>query len=155
MAAYFVSQDYDAPSAFIWQVLTDFGSWPAWFPRMSAMQLVDAAAPFEGAELLATGDQRGEWTRWQITRWSEPAMLVCEYRDSNVSISRGVQAAYLQFALNDDDDGCTLEVELGAEGQGLVGDMIVGMTLGTGARRMLPRLVDAFSDHVVQRATQA
>jgi hypothetical protein len=26
------------------------------------------------------------------------------------------------------------------------------MTLGTGARRMLPRLIDAFSRHVVERA---
>jgi hypothetical protein len=153
MAAYFTSQGYDAPPDYIWAILTDFGSWPAWFPRMSEMRLVNGAAPGRGAELLATGLGDDEWTRWQIVEWSEPTLLVCEYVDSNVPISHGVQAAYLQFGLFDEPEGCTLEVEFGAEGVGLVGDFFVGMTLGTSARRLLPQLVDAFSDHVVQRAT--
>ncbi|HEY8172155.1 MAG TPA: SRPBCC family protein [Dehalococcoidia bacterium] len=153
MAAYYTSQSYDAPSTFIWNVLTDFPSWPAWFPRMGSMKVLDGGVPADGVELLATDENGAEWTRWLIARWSEPNLLVCEYVESNVSISRGVQAAYLQFELVDDADGCTLEVELGAEGAGIVGDFVVGMTLGTGARRMLPQLVDAFSDHVVRRAS--
>jgi hypothetical protein len=64
-----------------------------------------------------------------------------------------VQAAYLQFELIDDPDGCTLEVEIGAEGYGLVGDFFVGVTLGSEVRRLLPELVDAFTDHVVARVS--
>ena len=64
-----------------------------------------------------------------------------------------VQAAYLQFDLADDAEGCVLEVEIGADGYGLVGDFFVGMTVGTTVRRMLPQLVDAFSDHVVARVS--
>lgn len=155
MASYYTSQGYDAPPDFIWSVLTDFPSWPEWFPRMSAMRVMDGGVPRRGAELMATGERSSEWTRWQITEWAEPALLVCEYVDSNLPISHGVQAAYLQFELFDDEEGCTLEVELGADGAGLMGDFFVGMTLGTGARRMLPQLVDAFSDHVVRRASRA
>jgi hypothetical protein len=63
-----------------------------------------------------------------------------------------VQAAYLLFELIDDPEGCTLEVEVGADGYGLVGDFFVGVTLGAEVRRTLPRLVDAFSAYVVQRS---
>jgi len=153
MAAYYTCQSYDAPSTFIWDVLTDFPSWPLWFPGMGTMQVLNGAKPASGVELFATDERGSEWTRWLIARWAEPRLLVCEYLESNVSISRGVQAAYLQFELEDDSEGCTLEVELGAEGAGIVGDFVVGMTLGPGARRMLPQLVDAFSDHVVRRAS--
>ena len=66
-------------------------------------------------------------------------------------MSSHVQAAYLQFNLDEDADGCILEVEIGADGYGLVGDFFVGVTVGTSVRRMLPELVDAFSDHVVAR----
>jgi hypothetical protein len=153
MASYYVSQAYDAPSSFIWTVLTDFPTWPAWFPRMTKMSVADGGAARRGAELMAIGEHKDEWTRWKVTEWSEPALLVCEYIDSNVPVSHGIQAAYLQFELFDDPEGCTLEIELGAEGHGLVGDFFVGMTLGTGARRILPQLVDAFSAHVVERAS--
>ena len=44
------------------------------------------------------------------------------------------------------DHGCTVEVEIGADGHGIVGDFFVGMTLGSEVRRMLPRIIDAFSD---------
>lgn len=153
MTAYYLSQAYDAPSSFIWSVLTDFPTWPDWFPRMTEMRVTRSGGmPARGAELLAIGATRDEWTRWQIAQWNEPALLVCEYIDSNVPVSHGIQAAYLQFELFDDPEGCTLEVELGAEGNGIVGDFFVGMSLGTGARRMLPQLVDAFSEHVVRRA---
>ena len=37
-----------------------------------------------------------------------------------------------------------------AEGYGVIGDFFVGVTLGSEVRRLLPRLVDAFSDHVVR-----
>jgi hypothetical protein len=154
MAAYYTSQAYDVPSPFIWEILTDFPSWPAWFPRIAEIGVADGGMPAEGVELVALSDDRAEWTRWLIAKWSAPRLLVCEFVSSNVPISRGVQAAYLQFELADDHEGCTLEVELGAEGQGLVGDFMVGMTLGPGARRILPQLVDAFSDHVVKRAQQ-
>ncbi len=152
MPSYYVSQGYDAPSSYIWSVLTDFPSWPQWFPNMSALHLANSDAPAAGAELIASGDQPVDWTRWRITRWSEPSLLVCEHVESTVPASRGIDAAYLQFELFDDDEGCTLEVEIGAEGRSLVGDFFVGMTLGTGARRMLPQLVDAFSLHVVRSA---
>lgn len=153
MAAYYTSQAYDRPASFIWSVLTDFHSWPQWFPRMTDMRLVGAAEPARHVELMAVGERADEWTRWQITTWSEPALLVCTHVDSNVPMSMGVQAAYLQFELEDDDEGSTLEVELGAQGAGVLGDFFVGVTLGSGARRMLPQLIDAFSDHVVRRAS--
>jgi hypothetical protein len=60
----------------------------------------------------------------------------------------------MQFELFDEPEGCTLEVEIGAESGNVVGDFFVGMTLGTGARRMLPQLISAFSAHVVQRASK-
>jgi hypothetical protein len=44
-------------------------------------------------------------------------------------------------------------VEIGAEGSGIVGDFFVGTSLGMGARRMLPRLMDAFTDHVIERVS--
>jgi hypothetical protein len=152
MASYYISQGYDAPASFIWSVLTDFPTWPEWFPRMTRLRVDGGHAPGEGADLLATGIEEDEWTRWRIAEWRAPAILVCEYVDSNVPISHGVEAAYLQFELFDDPEGCTLEIEIGADGQGLVGDFFVGMTLGMGVRRMLPQLVDAFSDYVVRRA---
>jgi hypothetical protein len=152
MASYYVSQGYDAPSSFIWSVLTDFPSWPEWFPAMSALSFANGDTPGAGAELIATGEQPGDWTRWRITRWTAPSLLVCEHLESTLPGAGGINAAYLQFELLDDDDGCMLEVEIGAEGRSMVDDFFVGMTLGTGARRVLPQLVDAFSDHVVRRA---
>jgi hypothetical protein len=155
MAAYYTSQEYDAPSEFIWGVLTDFRSWPAWFPNLTEMRLADGASPQHGTELIGIGQTPEEWTRWQIARWAEARALRCEHLDSNIPLSRGVQAAYLLFELEDDDEGCRLDVEVGAEGQGLIGDLFVGTTLSIGARRLLPQLIDAFSDHVVRRASAA
>jgi hypothetical protein len=153
MPSYYTSQAYDAPASFIWSVLTDFPSWPVWFPNMSDLRLSNGGAPARGAELTAIGTRSDEWTKWRIAEWSEPALLVCEHVASNVPVSHGIDAAYLQFELFEEPEGCTLEVEIGAEGRSLVGDFFVGMTLGTGARRMLPQLVDAFSGHVVRRAS--
>ena len=153
MAAYYTSQAYDAPAALIWSILTDFPSWPRWFPRVTTVSVEDAAVAGRGARLMAIGEEDGVWTRWQIVDWQEPLRLVCEHLGSNAPMTTQVQAAYLQFELVDDREGCTLEVEIGAEGYGVVGDFFVGMTLGPSVRRMLPELVDAFSDHVVERVT--
>ena len=153
MAAYYTSQAYDAPAALIWSILTDFPSWPRWFPRVSTVSVEDAAVAGRGARLMAVGEDTGVWTRWQIVDWQAPLRLVCEHVGSNAAMTTQVQAAYLQFELVDDPEGCTLEVEIGAEGYGVVGDFFVGMTLGPSVRRMLPELVDAFSDHVVERVT--
>lgn len=150
MASYYATQAYDAPSSFIWSVLTDFPSWPAWFPNMTKMTLPNGAAAGEGTELTAMGDGVNDWSRWRIAKWQAPSLLLCEHLESTAPISRGIEAAYLQFALLDDPEGCTLEVEVGAESTNIFGDFFVGVTLGAGARRMLPQLVDAFSRHVVQ-----
>lgn len=151
MAAYYTSQGYDAPVALIWSVLTDFPSWPRWFPNCSAIRLEDDGAPAPGTRLLALAEDPNEWTRWQIAEWHEPRLLVCEHVESTAAMSAQIQAAYLQFELLAEPDGCTLEVEIGAEGHGVVGDFFVSMTLGTGVRRLLPQLVDAFTDHVIER----
>lgn len=151
MAAYYTSQAYDTPSQVIWPVLTDFASWPAWFPRVSYVEFDDGAGPGPGTEVVAFGDDRDVWTRWRIGEWREPTRLLVEHIDSNSSLAGQVQAAYLLFELIDDPEGCTLEVEIGAEGFGLVGDFFVGVTLGAEVRRTLPRLVDSFSEYVVQR----
>ncbi len=151
MAAYFTSQAYDAPASLIWTILTDFASWPEWFPSVSQVQIEGDARPKRGTTLLATGERSDIWTRWQIAQWAVPARLVCEHLESQSPMSSQVQAAYLQFDLADDAEGCTLEVEIGADGYGAVGDFFVGVTIGAGVRRMLPRLVDSFSDHVVAR----
>lgn len=153
MTAYYTSQAYDAPAATIWSVLTDFPSWPRWFPRVSEVRLEDATAGGVGARIIAFAGDRDVWTRWQIVEWDAPARLVCEHLDSNAPMTSHVQAAYLQFELFDEPEGCTFEVEIGADGYGLVGDFFVGMTLGPEVRRMLPDLVDAFSDHVVERVS--
>lgn len=153
MASYYTSQEYDAPSAYIWSILTDFSSWPEWFPNLTEMR-ADSDAPLgAGSQLIGVGQSPDEWTQWRISRWSAPQALKCDHVDSNIPLSRGVQAAYLLFELTDDDEGCRLEIEVGAEGQGLIGDLFVGTTLSFGARRMLPQLIEAFSDHVVRRAT--
>ncbi len=154
MAAYYTSQAYDAPASVIWAILTDFPSWPYWFPNVSAVRFENGGVPARGSRLLAIADDPDVWTRWQIVEWSAPALLVCEHVESNAPGSSQVQAAYLQFELVDDVEGCTLEVEIGADGYGLVGDLFVGMTLGSGVRRMLPQLVDAFSDHVIERVAR-
>jgi uncharacterized protein YndB with AHSA1/START domain len=151
MAAYYTSQGYDAPAALIWSILTDFPSWPRWFPNCSAIRFESGDAPASGARLLALGEDPNEWTRWQIAEWHEPRLLVCEHVESTAPMSGQVQAAYLQFELIGEPEGCTLEVEIGAEGHGMVGDFFVSMTLGTGVRRLLPQLVDAFTEHVVER----
>ncbi len=114
----------------------------------------NGAEPAVGVELLATGARAHEWSKWRIARCSAPSLLVCEHVESNVPVSAGVDGAYLQFELFDDPEGCTLEVEIGAETSNVFGDFFVGVTLGTGARRMLPQLIDAFSDHVVRRASR-
>lgn len=154
MAAYFVSQGYDAPAALIWSILTDFATWPRWFPNVAEIKFEEGATPTRGARLLAIGSDRDVWTRWEIAEWAAPGLLVCEHVESNAPMSGQVHAAYLQFELKDETEGCMLEVEIGAEGHGMVGDFFVGMTLGPGARRMLPRLVDAFSEHVVECVKQ-
>jgi uncharacterized protein YndB with AHSA1/START domain len=150
MASYYTSQGYDAPASYIWPILTDFSSWPEWFPNVSAVEVSGGLG--SGTRLVAQGDQKRVWTEWQITDWDAPHRLVCEHIESSASMSDQVQAAYLQFELVDEPEGCTLEVEIGAEGHGIVGDFFVGMTLGTEVRRMLPRLIDAFSDHVIARS---
>jgi hypothetical protein len=154
MAAYFTSQAYDAPAAFIWRVLTDFPTWPQWFPQVTDVRVEDGASPARGATLIALGDERDLWTRWEISEWREPSLLICEHIESNSPAAPHVQAAYLQFELFDEPEGCTLEVEIGAEGHGVIGDFFVGMTLGNEVRRLLPRIVDAFSDHVVRTAAE-
>lgn len=151
MAAYYTSQGYDAPAPIIWSILTDFPSWPRWFPNCSALTLEHGAAPAAGARLLALADDPNDWTRWQIAEWQEHRLLVCEHLESTAPMSGQVQAAYLQFELLHEPEGCTLEVEIGAEGYGMVGDLFVSMTLGTSVRRLLPQLVDAFTEHVVQQ----
>lgn len=153
MTAYYTSQAYDAPAATIWSVLTDFPSWSRWFPRVSEVRIEDGAAGGTGARIVAFAEDRDVWTRWQIVEWEVPARLVCEHLDSNAPMTSHIQAAYLQFELFDEPEGCTLEVEMGADGYGMVGDFFVGMTLGPEVRRMLPDLVDAFSDHVVERVS--
>ncbi|HZP56060.1 MAG TPA: SRPBCC family protein [Dehalococcoidia bacterium] len=154
MAAYYTSQAYDAPASVIWPVLTDFPAWPEWFPRVTSVRL-EGAPPRRGAEILAVGEAPDVWTRWQITEWREPALLVCEHLDSNTPVTAHVQAAYLRFGLEDDPEGCTLEVELGADGYGIVGDFFLGVTMRSEVRRLLPELIDAFSDYVVRRVAAA
>ncbi|MEX2226392.1 MAG: SRPBCC family protein [Dehalococcoidia bacterium] len=152
MAAYYTSQEYDAPSSFIWTVLTDFGSWPEWFPNLSELRF-NADDPRDGMELVGIGERPDEWTRWQISRFAAPSLLRCEHVDSNVPLSRGVAAAYLLFELADDEEGCRLDLEIGAQGQGIIGDLVVGTGLNFGARRLLPEIIDAFNGHVVRRAS--
>ena len=151
MTAYYTSQAYDAPPALIWSILTDFDDWPRWFPNVSSIRFEDGETPAPGVELLAYADDRSTWTRWAIVEWREPSVLVVEHVESNAPMTSQVQTAYIQFRLEEDPDGCTLEVELGAEGYGLVGDFFVNMTMAPSVRRMLPDLLDAFSDHVVAR----
>jgi hypothetical protein len=76
---------------------------------------------------------------------------VCHYEGTNAALAGQVHAAYLQFGLLGEPEGCTLEVEIGAEGTGLMGDFLVGTALGISARRLLPQLVDAFTEHVIER----
>jgi len=155
MASYYISQEYDVPSVQIWAVLTDFASWPMWFPNLTEVRLPDGVRPAPGVELHAVGASPDEWVRWRVVEWDEPQLLMCEHVDSTIPLARGVQAAYLLFELTDDDEGCRLDVEVGAEGDGLLGDFLVGTTLGMGARRLLPQLVDAFSEHVVRQAASS
>jgi len=154
MTAYYTSQAYDAPAATIWSVLTDFPSWPRWFPRVSEVRVEDGSSRGVGANIVAFGDSGDVWTRWQVVEWTVPTRLVCEHVDSNAPMTTHVQAAYLQFDLFDEPEGCTLEVEIGADGYGMVGDFFVGMTVGPEVRRMLPDLVDAFTEHVVARVAE-
>ena len=105
MAAYYTSQGYDAPASLIWSVLTDFSTWPRWFPNISAVQFEDGAIPARGSRLLAVGEDPSLWSRWQIVEWREPARLVCEHVDSNTAFVGQVQAAYLQFEVTDDPEG--------------------------------------------------
>jgi len=151
MSAYYTSQAYDAPAPLIWSILTDFASWPHWFPRVSSVAVEQGGTAAHGVTLLAIGEDTQVWTRWQIVDWTAPVRLVCEHVESNAAMAPGVSAAYLRFELMEEPEGCTLEVEIGAEGYGIVGDFFVGMTLGPGARRLLPQLVDAFTGYVVDR----
>ena len=112
---------------------------------------VDGHQPGPGATLMALADDERRWTRWRIIDWKNAELLLCEFHSTNAGLGGQVHNAYLQFGLADDPEGCTLEVEIGAEGTGLVGDFLVGTSLGISARRMLPRLVDAFSEHVIER----
>ncbi len=154
MASFYASQAYDAKATLIWSILTDFPAWPKWFPNMSTLHLEEGHTAGPGAELLALADDRKGWSRWRIADWKEPALLLCHFDSTNASFSGQVQAAYLQFGLLDEPEGCTLEVEIGAEGSGLISDFLVGATLGLNARRMLPKLVDAFTDHVIERCSE-
>ncbi|HYM14221.1 MAG TPA: SRPBCC family protein [Dehalococcoidia bacterium] len=151
MAAYYTSQAYDAPASLIWSILTDFPSWPHWFPNVRQIDIEGDGAPQRGTTLLASGMDPEVWTRWAIVDWAAPLRLVCEHVESNARLAPGVSAARLQFELADEAEGCTLEVEIGADGFGMVGDFFVSMSLGQGARRLLPQLIDAFTAHVLER----
>jgi carbon monoxide dehydrogenase subunit G len=150
MASYYTSQAYDASASLIWSILTDFPSWPRWFPNISSLEVDGNGRAAHGVDLVALDANRTTWTRWRIVDWREPELLVCEHIDTNAPLSSQVQAAYLQFVLEDEPEGCTLEVEIGAEGYGLVGDFFIGATLGSEVRRLLPRLMDAFTAHVIE-----
>jgi hypothetical protein len=154
MASYYTSQAYDVPSADIWSILTDFQAWPHWFPGVSRISS-PAGAASPGTELIAYGDDASIWTKWLIEDCDAPTRLVCQHVGSNAPMTSQVRAAYLKFGLVDDPEGCTLEVELGAQGRGVIGDFFVGVTLASGVRRMLPDLIDAFSDYVVRRLSAA
>jgi hypothetical protein len=154
MASFYATQAYDCAPSVIWEILTDFHSWPRWFPEMSSLRLEDGSAAGPGATLLAYDRDKQRWSRWRIAQWNAPEQLVCHYEDTNTPLAGQVQAAYLQFGLLDEPEGCTLEVELGAEGTGFVGDLLVGTALGLSARRILPQLVDAFTDHVIERVAE-
>jgi hypothetical protein len=154
MAAYYTSQAYDTSPGLIWGILTDFPSWPSWFPNMSSLKFENGHTPGPGAQLLAHAEDRSTWARWRIVEWEEAQLLVCEFDGTNSMLSGQVQTAYLQFQLIGEPEGCTLEVEIAAEGYGLFGDFFVGTTLGMSARRMLPQLVDAFTDHVIDRVRE-
>lgn len=155
MASYYATQAYDCAPSVIWRILTDFPSWPRWFPNMASLRYENGSAPGPGARLLALDRDEQRWARWRVGEWREPEQLVCHYEDTNAPLSGQVQAAYLQFGIIGEPEGCTLEVEIGAEGTGIVGDFLVGTTLGLSARRMLPRLVDAFTDHVIERVNES
>jgi hypothetical protein len=121
---------------------------------MSTLQFEEGHVSGPGAQLLALANDQRRWTRWRISDWKEPELLVCHFDGTNAAFSGQVQAAYLQFGLLEEPEGCTLEVEVGAEGSGLVSDFLVGATLGMNARRTLPKLVDAFTDHVIERCSE-
>jgi hypothetical protein len=150
MASFYTSQAYDASAPLIWSILTDFTSWPRWFPNMATLEFEDGHIPGAGAQLVALADDRTRWSRWRILDWKDSELLVCEFDGTNSLLSQQVQHAYLKFGLLDEPEGSTLDVEIGAEGSGIVGDLLVGTTLGFSARRMLPKLVDAFTDHVIE-----
>jgi hypothetical protein len=135
----------------IWSILTDFPSWPRWFPNMASLTVENDTTPGPGTRLLAFESDQRRWARWRVAEWREAEHLLCHYDGTNTPLASQVQAAYLQFQLLDEPEGCTLDVEIGAEGSGFVGDFLVGTTLGISARRMLPKLVDAFTDHVIDR----
>jgi len=154
MASFYTSQAYDASPGTIWSILTDFDSWPRWFPNMASLQFEDGHQPGPGAQLLALSDDRSRWSRWKIVQWQNMELLVCQFDGTNALLSGQVQSAHLEFGLLDEPEGCTLDIEIRAEGYGLVGDFLVGTGLGLSARRMLPRLVDAFTDHVIERCSE-
>ncbi len=154
MASYYTSQGYDVGAPLIWSILTDFPSWPRWFPDMATLQFEDGNLPGAGAQLRALANDQKGWSRWRIVNWEHAELLVCNFEDTNAALGSQVQNAYLRFGLLDEPEGCTLDVEIGAEGSGLVSDFFVGATLGMGARRMLPKLVDAFTDHVIERVSE-
>jgi hypothetical protein len=121
---------------------------------MASLEFEHGTAPGPGAKLLAYDSDERRWSRWTVGEWLEAERLLCHYEGTNAPLAGQVQAAYLLFALLEEPEGCTLEVEIGAEGSGIVGDFLVGTTLGLSARRMLPRLVDAFTDHVIARVSE-
>jgi uncharacterized protein YndB with AHSA1/START domain len=151
MAAYYTSQAFDAPPTLIWSILTDFTSWPEWFPHVDGVAIEGGTTPGRGAVLRATGVDPAAWTRWEIVSLEPPTLLACEHLESTTPGAPGIAAARLQFELIEEPEGCTLEVEIGAEGYGVVGNLFVGMTLGPGARRLLPQLMDSFTAYVVER----
>jgi len=120
---------------------------------MATLELEDGHAPGVGAELVAHAHDRDKWSKWRIVDWKDSERLTCAFGGTNSPLGGQVQNAYLKFGLLDEPEGSTLDVEIGAEGSGLISDFLVGTTLGLSARRMLPRLVDAFTDHVIERVS--
>jgi hypothetical protein len=152
MPSYYATQAYDCRPAVIWNILTDFPSWPRWFPDMASLQYENGVESGPGAQLLAL-DTSQRWARWRVAEWREPELLRCHFEGTNAPLAAQVNAASLQFGLFDEPEGCTLEVEIAAEGAGVIGDFFVGTTLGLSARRILPRLIDAFTDHVIDQVS--
>jgi carbon monoxide dehydrogenase subunit G len=82
------SADVDAPQQRVWDVLTDFASWPQRIETVDEAELITPAPAGVGSRVRLKQPKLGEET-WEVTVWDAPAFFEFRQTSSGVTTVAG------------------------------------------------------------------